>query len=142
LPLGVALLPGFWTAFVAVYFFGARIGLPVALVTPAVNLLTTGLPAWEQVGTMSLELTAYVLLVAVLVHRWPRFRLTAPLAYLPAKAATIAIVWALPFFHEARPPLLHLGQAVVNGAAGLGVLLLLNVALVRLAPRESDWDTP
>ncbi|MFI5337409.1 MAG: hypothetical protein ACHQ5A_11530, partial [Opitutales bacterium] len=46
LPLGVALLPGFWTAFVAVYFFGARIGLPVALVTPAVNLLTTGLPAW------------------------------------------------------------------------------------------------
>jgi hypothetical protein len=139
-PVGVYLLPAFWTAFVAVYFNNLAIGLLVALVMPAVNLFLTGLPALEWLGPMSVELAAYVFVAAWLVRRWPRFWLAAPLAYLPAKALTIAIGIVVPALHDARNPLVHLVDSLSNGVAGLAVLLFINLALVRLAQRDLDWD--
>src|SRR4051812_50155412 len=53
-PLGVYLLPMFWTAFVAVYFYGAVMGLAVGLVAPAINLMVTGLPVSRHIAEASL----------------------------------------------------------------------------------------
>src|SRR4051812_38931439 len=52
-PLGAYLLPMFWTAFVALYFFGPGLGLMVGLFAPVLNLLVTGLPAWKFAGESS-----------------------------------------------------------------------------------------
>lgn len=134
-------MPAFWTAFAAVYFFGLWAGLAVALVTPVVNLLLTGLPAMERVASMSLELAAFVAIAAWLVKTWPTFVLTAPLAYLPAKAIAIAVRWAVPAFEYHRNVLEHWTSSVVHGMAGLGVLLIVNVVVVRLAQADSDWDS-
>src|SRR3954468_12358158 len=54
-PLGVYLLPVFWTTFVALYFRGAWLGLLVGLVTPVINLAVTGLPVSTTIGSMALE---------------------------------------------------------------------------------------
>ena len=59
-PLGVYLLPVFWTTFVAVYFRGPFIGLLVGLVTPVINLLVTGLPVSTSLIAMSLEIAFFV----------------------------------------------------------------------------------
>jgi hypothetical protein len=139
-PLGAHLLPAFWTAFVAVYLYGFRVGALVALVVPAVNLLTTGLPVPERVALMSLELVLFAGLAAWLVHRWPTLRFAAPLAWLPAMALTIGIRWAVPAFDYARAPLDHLATNAGHALAGLGVLLAINLALVQLLPKDRDWD--
>ena len=91
---GVYLIPAFWAAFVAVYFYGSALGVVVALVTPLINLMLTGLPAAGWVGPMSLELVAYTLTCAWLLRRWGTLWLIAPFAYIPAKAFALAIVGA------------------------------------------------
>lgn len=140
-PLGVHLLPAFWTAFVAVYLYGGVIGMLVALVVPVANLLTTGLPTWERTGLMTLELALFVGFAVLLVRRWPTLRLAAPLAWLPAKVLTIAAQWALPVFAYTRDPVDHFLASTTSSLAGLGVMLAINVALVHLLPKDRDWDS-
>lgn len=140
LPLGVHLLPAFWTAFVAVYLYGAGIGVLVALVVPAVNTLTTGLPVSGRVLAMSVELVAYVGLVALALRRWPSLRLIAPLAWLPAYAIALAAQWVVPAFGPAGNPFAHYAGTLANVWPGLLVLLALNAVLVRLLPKDADWE--
>jgi hypothetical protein len=139
-PAGAYLLPVFWTVFIAVYFTDVRIGLAVALAMPLVNLLVTGLPALDWLGPMGLELTGYVLVASWLVKRWPGMWLAAPLAYLPAKALVVALQWFIPAMHDPRNPIVHLRDSISNGLAGLAVLLVINLVLVKIAPRDLDWD--
>jgi hypothetical protein len=139
-PLGVHLLPAFWTAFVAVYLYGGGVGVLVALVVPAVNTLTTGLPVSDRVLAMSVELIAYVALVAVAVRRWPSFRLAAPLAWLPAYALSLVVQWIGPAFDDARNPVASFGGTLASVWPGLIVLLVINAALVHLLPKDADWD--
>ena len=139
---GVYLIPAFWAAFMAVYFYGSALGVVVALVTPLINLMLTGLPAAGWVGPMSLELVAYTLTCAWLLRRWGTLWLIAPFAYIPAKAFALGVIWAVPAFHARRDVLNHLLDSTCNALPGLGVLLVINLALVLLAPREQgrDWD--
>jgi hypothetical protein len=139
-PLGAHLLPAFWTAFVAVYLYGFGIGALVALVVPVTNLLTTGLPVSGRLALMTFELVAFVGFAALLVRRWPVLRFAAVLAWLPARALTVGVEWALPVFGSTRSPLERFTGSVSDGIWGLGVLLLVNVALVHLLPKDRDWD--
>lgn len=139
-PLGVHLLPAFWTAFLAVYLYGAGVGVLVALVVPAVNALTTGLPVSERVLAMSVELAAYVAVAAFAVRRWPSLRAAAPLAWLPAYALVLAVQWFVPSFGPQRNPLEHFTATLSQVWPGLVVLLVLNVALVHLLPKDADWE--
>lgn len=139
-PLGVYLLPAFWTAFVAVYLYGFGVGALVALVVPVVNLLTTGLPAAERTALMSIELVAFVGFAAFMVRRWPALRFAAPLAWLGARALVVLLQWALPVFNSTRSPLEHFTTSLTNGLPGLGVLLAVSLALVHLLPKDLDWD--
>lgn len=139
-PLGVHLLPAFWTAFVAVYLYGAGVGALVAFVVPAVNALTTGLPVSDRVLAMSVELLAYVAFVALAVRRWPSLRLIAPLAWIPAYAVSLLVQWAVPSFAYARNPFTHFAATLTDVWAGLVVLLVINAVLVRLLPKDADWE--
>ena len=139
-PLGVYLLPVFWTTFVAVYFYGAALGLAVGLITPAVNLVLTGLPLSGYIGLMALEVFLFVLVTAVCLSRWPNLRLAAPLAYLAARAATITLQWAIPAFDYHRDPVDHWLSNLQNGLAGLGLLLAINLLLVTFYPKTDPWE--
>lgn len=140
-PLGAHLLPAFWTAFVAVYLYGFGIGALVALVVPVTNLLTTGLPVSNRTALMTVELVAFVGFAALLLRRWPGLRFAAVLAWLPARALTVGVEWAVPIFQSTRNPVDQFIGSLSTGFWGLAVLLAVNLALVRLLPKDRDWDT-
>jgi len=139
-PLGVHLLPVFWTTFLAVYFRGALLGLLIGLVTPVLNLALTGLPALPMTGSMALEVVLFVLMAALLVGRWPNFRLAAPVAWVVAKAAAITLQFFLPALGDAGQPLPHLARSTQNGLTGLAVLVVINLLLVASYPRGDTWE--
>jgi hypothetical protein len=137
-PLGVYLLPVYWTTFVALYFRGALPGLAIGLVAPLINLVVTGLPALESVGMMSLEIAFFVAVAALLVRRWPGFWFAAPLAWVAAKAGSVAAEILLS--PHAGEPWAHLLRSSQNGLAGLGVLTLINWLLAVFYPRGDAWE--
>lgn len=139
-PLGVYVLPVFWTTLVAVYFHGGLIGLAVGLVTPLVNLALTGLPAARMTGLMGLEIAGFVFALALLVRRWPGFWAGAPLAWIAGKALAILVQWAVPAFEYHRNPFEHLAGSTQNGLAGLGVLLVIHLLLAQFYPKTDSWE--
>ncbi len=139
-PLGVYLLPVFWTALVAVQVYGLGFALLVGLVTPVINLALTGLPALGRIGPMALEVTVFVGVAAVLARKAPWSFLAGPLAYAAGKAVTIGVQWLVPAFEYHRPPLEHWLCSLQNGLAGLLVLLAINLGFALWAQRGGDWE--
>lgn len=137
-PLGAHLLPAFWTAFVAVYLYGFRVGLLIALVVPVANLLATGLPVPARAALLSLELVLFVGFAAWLLHRWPALRFAAVLAWPAAMAVTVLVRWL--WSEPSRPVLDSVAANMAGGLAGLSVLAALNLALVQLLPKDRAWD--
>ncbi len=139
-PLGVYVLPVFWTTFLAVYFRGAVTGLLVGLVTPLINLLVTGLPVSLTVGSMSLEVIFFVLAASWLVRRWPGLWLAAPLAWVAAKGLAVTVQNFIPVFAEHDYPWQHLARSTQNGLAGLVVLAVINLLLAKFYPKTDEWE--
>lgn len=139
-PLGVYLLPVFWTTFIAVYFYGALPGLAIGLVSPLVNLALTGLPALSGLGFMGLEVGLFVAIAAPLVGRWPGFWFAAPLAWAGAKIMAIALQFLIPLFGYTGDPVSHVVRSTRNGLAGLAVLAVINVLLVRFYRKADEWE--
>lgn len=136
-PLGAYLLPVFWVTFVALYFYGLTAGLLTGLVAPAVNLLVTGLPAWRFFGTMGLELVVFVLFATWAVRQSPRFWLWAPLGYCLAKTLSALLLSAPTVVGRPDAAGYFFAHLIVGGAAGLGVLALINIALVKFYPKTT-----
>lgn len=134
-PLGVYLLPVFWTTYIAVYFYGALPGLAIGLVTPLVNFAVTGLPALRGLGFMGLEVALFVSIAAPLAARWPGFWFTAPLAWAGAKMLAIGLQFMIPVFGYTGDPVMHVGRSMQNGLAGLGMLAVINWLLVAFYPK-------
>jgi hypothetical protein len=139
-PLGVYVLPVFWTTFLAVYFYGALPGLAIGLVAPLVNLALTGLPALRMAGNMGMEVAFFAGAAALLAGRWPAFWLAAPLAWVAAKALALTVQFLVPAFEYAGQPWQHLLRSTQNGLAGLGVLAVINVLLVVFYPKTDEWE--
>ncbi|MBS0661971.1 MAG: hypothetical protein JSR48_01805 [Verrucomicrobia bacterium] len=137
-PLGAYLLPMFWATFVAVYFYGAGVGLLTGLFGPAVNLFLTGLPAWKFLSVLSFELALFAVGLAWAVRHLPRFWLLAPLGYLGAKTASTLLQSVTPVFGDIGAPLRFFGSSVSGGAAGLVALAAINFALVRFYPKPAS----
>ena len=135
-PLGAYLIPVFWTAFVAVYFYGAAVGLIVGLAGPVLNLVVTGLPAWRFLGVMSIELVIFVLVLTGAVRRAPQFFLLAPLGYLVAIAASTGLQAVTTLFGAIGQPGPHFLRSLAGSLAGLVVLTAINIALVRFYPKS------
>lgn len=136
-PLGAYLLPVFWVTFIAVYFYGLTAGLLTGLFAPAVNLLVTGLPAWQFYGTMGLELVVFVLFTAWAVRQSPRFWLWAPLGYFVGKTITALLLSAPTVVGRTDAAGYFFTHLIVGGVAGLVVLALINAALVTFYPKAA-----
>lgn len=136
-PLGAYVLPMFWGAFVAVYFYGARLGLLVGLFAPAINLVVTGLPSARTLALMGLELVVFVGVAAWTVRHRPRLALLAPLGYVVARIATAGLQAAMGDDGVSANGLLH---AFVRSSAGLIMLAAINAALVWFYPKPADSE--
>jgi hypothetical protein len=66
-PAGAVLLPIFIAPFIALMFFRLNVALLAALFSPMLNYLLTGNPVYGIVGTMTLELSLFVLLAWLLL---------------------------------------------------------------------------
>lgn len=135
LPLGAHLLPIFWATFVAVYLYGLRVGLLIGVLTPAINLLLTGLPNLQRQAMMAVELVAFVTVAWLMVRRWPKVWLIAPLSYV---AARIGVVVVQSVLTGAGNPVPVIYGSLLAGLAGLAALTAINFALVRLFPKSPD----
>lgn len=136
-PLGAYLLPMFWATFVAVYFYGAGLGVVVGLFAPAINLLVTGLPAWKFLSVLSFELTVFALVTAWAVRRAPRFVLAAPLGYVVAKLGSTGLQAATAAFGDIGAPGDFFVRSLIGGVAGLGVLAAINAGLAWCYPKAA-----
>ncbi|MDB6094714.1 MAG: hypothetical protein JWM32_2276 [Verrucomicrobia bacterium] len=134
-PLGAYLLPMFWTTLVAVYFFGAAMGLVTGLFAPAANLVLTGLPAWKFLSLMSIELAVFAFVMTWAVRVAPRFWPAAPLAYLAARAVSTGL-GLLPLFSGASTSPTLIATSLARAGAGLVILAAINFALVRFYPKS------
>lgn len=134
-PLGAHLLPMFWTAFVAVYLHGLRVGLLVALFAPALNLALTGLPALRWLSVLSFELVVFALFVWWAVRRRPAFWFIAPVGYVVAKLASSGLQSLVALFGDLGSPGAFLLGSLGNALPGLAVLAIVNFALLKLYPK-------
>lgn len=130
LPLGAHLLPMFWVAFIAAHLFGAKVGVITCLAGPLASLALSGAPALGRLGMMTVELLIFVGCVSLATRRWPRLWLVAPLSYATAKLALA--LGLLIVGSGAGTPF----AAMANALAGLGILTLINAALVVHAPEK------
>lgn len=133
-PLGAFLLPMFWAAFVAVYLYGIRAALLVAVFGPVLNTFLTKFPEFRFNAGVSFELLVFVVFAWTVMRsrRGRGFWLLAPLAYVLAKACSSGLRAAgVAVFGStgAWPDLFT--RAVSNGVPGLVALALINVALVK-----------
>ena len=137
-PLGAYLMPMFWTAFVAAYFYGARVGLLVGLFAPVTNEIVTGLPEWKSLMVPCVELVVFVFAVTLVVRRWPRFILLAPLGYLAAKLLSTVLRFVSSEFSDVGACVTHFVNSSARTWTGLIALMLINAALVKFYPKQSE----
>jgi len=144
-PLGAHLLPMFWASFVAVYLYGARIGLLVGLFSPIVNLVVTGMPALRWLSVLGFELVIFVLFAWWTVRRTPKIWLIAPMAYVVAKVcSTFVHLLLAPFGSLGEPGSFFIGS-LRTGLLGLAALAAVNYALILLYPKpdgRGSHDAP
>ena len=129
-PMGARLLPLFIAPFLAVVLFHPAVALVASLVTPLLNRLLTGQPAWEMSVLLTVELVTFSLAAWLLVRRWPRFWGNAPLSYVIAKAASLLLLSFLPLLPVS--PWRFFFNSLQTALPGLLVLLLLNFIVVRV----------
>ena len=129
-PLGARLLPLFIAPFLAVVLFHPAVALVASLVTPLLNRLLTGQPAWEMSVLLTVELFTFSLAAWLLVRRWPKFWGNAPLAYVIAKAASLLLLSVLPLLPVS--PWRFFGSSLQTALPGVLVLLVLNFIVVRV----------
>lgn len=134
-PLGAYLLPMFWATLVAVYLYGAALGVVIGLFGPLINLLVAGASMTKFISPMSLELAAFALAFALALRFWPRFWMLAPLAYLVARAVSTAFQSVVPSFGQMHAGFGAFFVSLGGVLPGLMVLLVINAALVRFYPR-------
>jgi hypothetical protein len=130
-PLGALLLPMFWAAFVAVFFYGFMAGALVAVLGPVLNTFLTHFPEFRMNAMMSFELGVFVVFTwAVLRSERGRvFWLLAPLAYVVAKVCSCGVRAA--GAENVSVVTESFLRSVSNGVPGLVVLAVINFALVR-----------
>lgn len=135
IPLGARLLPIFYAPLLAALLFPPVVALSASLIAPFLNHALTGNPPLPMAVQLSAELLVFTGVVLSLRRRWPQLPVTAPLAYLVARAVV---------FFAPQP------AAVLSGGAwgvlltslwvalpGLAVLLLLNLVAVGWQKRRS-----
>jgi hypothetical protein len=133
-PLGVYLLPLFWTTCVALHLRGPLPALLIGLAAAVLNAAVTGLPSWAGLSATGLELAGFVAAASVSLALLPRLFLWAPIGWLAGKALSLAVL-SLVSSPGAADPAAHWARSAGSAVPGLVVLALIAAALARFYPR-------
>jgi hypothetical protein len=132
--LGPRLLPMFYAPLLAALWGRVRSAAAVALLAPWLNWALTSHPAPPGAVVTMVELSAFVLVVRVLLASvGPRWYLAAP-AYFSGVAAAALVAALLPVLIGGRPPLAWAAQGIVTGGPGIVILMLINWLALRHYP--------
>jgi hypothetical protein len=135
-PWGARLLAMFVAPFVGLFLFQFRLALVPALMAPILNSQLFGSPAWHLVGLLTIELVVFTAVAAVLLKSNRRWWVAAPLAFLAAKAFSGFTVVSSGVIGQSISAGSYIAESVAVGLPGLGVLILMHIALFRVARNE------
>lgn len=131
---GPRLLPMFYAPLLAALWGRVRSAAAVALLAPWLNWALTSHPAPPMALVTMVELSAFVLVVRLLLAgAGPRWYLSAP-AYLAALAAAALVAGCFPALVGGRPALGWAAQSMVTGEPGIVILLVINWLALRFYP--------
>jgi hypothetical protein len=128
LPLAAHLIPLFYAPFMAVILCRLHVAIIVALFSPFLNFLFTGYPVQEKLGMLTLELLLFSLIAYFISQRFRNFLANAVCAYM----LSLFIVSLLKVYKVGFSAMNIFLRTLNDSAAGLAVLLLLNIFLERL----------
>lgn len=128
---GARWLPLFYAPFVAVVLFHPAVSIIAGLLTPFLNHWLTGAPPWGMTVILSVELVVFTAVSHLLLRRWPRLWVAAPLAYVLALGTAVVLVVFSPELIPAAP-WQFFTTALQQAWPGLIVLLLLNWLMMKI----------
>jgi hypothetical protein len=131
-PLGTILLPMFYAPFIAVLFYRIHVALSVALLSPILNYLITGNPAFGMIGILSLELVVFVTLAKLFSSRSIFTYINAPVSFLLAKGFSSLAILIFPWFYSKGNSLDYYFGSFQKNLIGLIVLFLVNYFSIKL----------
>lgn len=135
--LGPRLLPMFYAPLLAALLGRTGSALTVSLVSPWLNWVITSHPVPPMAAVMTVQLLVFVLCLRLMLARLGlRWFLAAP-AYFGAMVATTLVMAVFPELIGSRPVIAWLAQSITIGLPGVGVLLLINVLVMRCYPPGS-----
>ena len=128
---GARWLPLFYAPFIAVVLFHPAVGIVAGLLTPFLNHWLTGAPPWGTAVLLSVELVIFATTSHLLLRRWPRLWMAAPLAYLLALLTAVLLLTLMPGILVPAAPGQFFTVTLRQAWPGMFVLLLLNGLMVR-----------
>jgi hypothetical protein len=123
---GAVLLPIFFAPFIAVVFFRLDVAIIAALLSPVLNYLLTGNPAYGTVGVITLELSVFVLIAWVLIKS----------KYAKYVAAPAGIIVTMFFSGLVFSSPSHFAVVLTTAVPGIILISLLNVLIFTLAKKS------
>lgn len=135
--IGAYILPMFYIPFIALFWYGWKIALPVAILAPIINFLISGNPQWGFLTILTLELILFTGIAFLLLRRETFKWIAAPCGYIGAKVISSLLLFVIPIM-PAAPMEFFLGS-LSRALPGLGILLLLNFLLLKYS--NPTWKT-
>lgn len=126
-PAGARVLPMFYAPLAGVLLLGWRVGFLAGVLAPVVNHLITGMPVWELVWLLSLELGIFTSWVWLLAKNRALIWVSGPLAYVLTKCISAPMIG---LFQDTTPWTFWAGS-IVNALPGLVILTVLTLLFVR-----------
>lgn len=137
-PIGAYLLPMFYIPFIALFWYGWKVALPIAVLAPMVNFSITGNPQWDFLVVLTLELVWFSGIAFLLLHYKVLKWIAAPVGYIGAKIVSSLLLLVIPIMPVA-PMAFFLGS-LSRALPGIGILLLLNFLILKYG--NPTWKTP
>jgi hypothetical protein len=133
IPLGAVLLPMFYIPLIALIFYKFHVGLLAAILGPILNYSLTGSPGLEIVSLLTLELIAFVSVLAFLLRYNKINKVSALIAIIFAKLLSWLVFTTFSPGSESSTNILI--QSFINAIPGIFVLALLNILLLYIKDR-------
>lgn len=133
-PMGAVLLPMFYVPLIALLFYRTHVAVIVAVLAPVINYLLTGLPHWQFITLLGLELLVFTLMANRLLHSVVMAWVAAPLAFLLAKVVAASVLFFIPLL-EVTEPLIYLRNSLGYAIPGILLLWVINVVALGYSKR-------
>jgi hypothetical protein len=129
-PMGAILLPIFYAPLIGVILFRFHVGVLVAALAPFINLAIIGMPSAAMASLLAVELVMFVGFTQLFLQNDRLKWVSAPVSLVLVKLVSSLMIMIVPFWQMINTGG-YLVNSLVNGVAGIFVLLLLNIALLK-----------